>query len=152
MPVCILRPRSSRNGKCDGSARGADGGRLTLHHGQQPLRGRSLDRPRRGPRVELPAAAGHPCVLSAAALVVGIRASAGSPTNTHSTESSTTPACRPSAPSSREREALYLKGLGYSYTEIMRLTGASYTAVNRRITEGRAALREQLGDDGPCRR
>jgi DNA-directed RNA polymerase specialized sigma24 family protein len=52
----------------------------------------------------------------------------------------------------REREALYLKGLGYSYTEIMRLTGATYTAVNRRITEGRAALREQLGDDGPRRR
>jgi len=52
----------------------------------------------------------------------------------------------------REREALYLKGLGYSYAEIMRLTGATYTAVNRRITEGRAALREQLGDDGACRR
>jgi hypothetical protein len=38
----------------------------------------------------------------------------------------------------RQREALYLKGLGYRYTEIMRLTGATYTAVNRRITEGRA--------------
>jgi DNA-directed RNA polymerase specialized sigma24 family protein len=52
----------------------------------------------------------------------------------------------------RECDARYLKGLGYSYSEIMRLTGATYTAVNRRITEGRAALREQLGDDGPCRR
>jgi DNA-directed RNA polymerase specialized sigma24 family protein len=38
------------------------------------------------------------------------------------------------------REALYLKGLGYSYHEI-RLTGSTYTAVNRRITEGRRALR-----------
>jgi DNA-directed RNA polymerase specialized sigma24 family protein len=35
-----------------------------------------------------------------------------------------------------EREALYLKALGYSYTEIMQLTGATYTAVNRRHTEG----------------
>src|SRR5215207_7863563 len=35
----------------------------------------------------------------------------------------------------REREALYRKGLGYSYTEIMQLTGASYTAVNRRLSE-----------------
>ena len=51
-----------------------------------------------------------------------------------------------------EREALYLKGLGYSYDEIMRLTGASYTAVNRRITEGRAALRAHLGEHrGPRR-
>jgi DNA-directed RNA polymerase specialized sigma24 family protein len=51
-----------------------------------------------------------------------------------------------------EREALYLKGLGYSYREIMQLTGASYTAVNRRLAEGRAALRRHMGDDnGPCR-
>jgi len=41
----------------------------------------------------------------------------------------------------RDREALYLKGLGYRYREIMHITGASYTAVNRRITEGRRALR-----------
>jgi RNA polymerase sigma factor (sigma-70 family) len=41
----------------------------------------------------------------------------------------------------REREALYLHGLGYSYQEIAKLTQSSYTAVNRRITEGRAALR-----------
>jgi len=44
----------------------------------------------------------------------------------------------------REREALCLKGLGYSYQEIMQITDATYTAVNRRITEGRAALRRQL--------
>jgi len=51
-----------------------------------------------------------------------------------------------------EREALYLKGIGYSYDEIMRLTGASYTAVNRRITEGRATLRAHLGEHrGPRR-
>ena len=41
----------------------------------------------------------------------------------------------------RERQALYLKGLGYSYDEICQLTGFSYTAVNRYITEGRRALR-----------
>jgi DNA-directed RNA polymerase specialized sigma24 family protein len=41
----------------------------------------------------------------------------------------------------QDRLALYLKGLGYSYAEIMTLTGATYTAVNRRISEGRAALR-----------
>ena len=50
----------------------------------------------------------------------------------------------------REREALYLKGLGYSYQAIMRLTGSSYTAVNRRLSEGRAALRRHMAnDDGP---
>jgi DNA-directed RNA polymerase specialized sigma24 family protein len=52
----------------------------------------------------------------------------------------------------RECEALYLKGLGYSYQEIMRLTGASYTAVNRRITEGHAALRRHLGEKSAPRR
>ena len=40
-----------------------------------------------------------------------------------------------------DRQALYLKGLGYRYKEIMQITGASYTSVNRRITEGRRALR-----------
>jgi RNA polymerase sigma factor (sigma-70 family) len=40
-----------------------------------------------------------------------------------------------------EREALILHGLGYSYHEIARLTGSTYTAVNRRLSEGRAALR-----------
>ena len=42
----------------------------------------------------------------------------------------------------REREALYLKALGHSYEEIAALTNASYTAVNRRISEGRARLRK----------
>ena len=51
----------------------------------------------------------------------------------------------------REREVLYLKGLGYSYAEIMRLTGATYTAVNRRLSEGRAALRLHRGDDNGSR-
>jgi DNA-directed RNA polymerase specialized sigma24 family protein len=37
----------------------------------------------------------------------------------------------------REREALTLQGLGYSYREIARLTDSTYSAVNRRITEGR---------------
>jgi DNA-directed RNA polymerase specialized sigma24 family protein len=43
-----------------------------------------------------------------------------------------------------DRRTLYLRGLGYRYTEIMQITGASYTAVNRRITEGRRALRKRL--------
>ena len=42
----------------------------------------------------------------------------------------------------KERRTLYLIGLGYRYAEIMEITGASYTAVNRRITEGRRALRK----------
>lgn len=42
----------------------------------------------------------------------------------------------------REREALYLQGLGYSYQEIATLTNSTYTAVNRRLTEGRARLRD----------
>ena len=42
----------------------------------------------------------------------------------------------------REREALYLQGLGHSYHAIAALTGSTYTAVNRRITEGRARLRQ----------
>src|SRR3954469_9158232 len=41
----------------------------------------------------------------------------------------------------REREALYLLGLGYSYREVAKLTQSSPTAINRRISEGRAALR-----------
>lgn len=41
-----------------------------------------------------------------------------------------------------DRRTLYLMGLGYRYNEIMEITGASYTAVNRRITEGRRALRK----------
>ena len=42
----------------------------------------------------------------------------------------------------RERQALALKALGYSYEEICDLTNASYTAVNRRLAEGRARLRQ----------
>jgi RNA polymerase sigma factor (sigma-70 family) len=41
----------------------------------------------------------------------------------------------------RERRDLYLFALGYRYDEIARATGSSYTAVNRRLTEGRAHLR-----------
>ena len=40
-----------------------------------------------------------------------------------------------------ERQALGLHAVGYSYREIGQLTGASQTAVNRRLTEGRARLR-----------
>jgi RNA polymerase sigma factor (sigma-70 family) len=46
----------------------------------------------------------------------------------------------------REREALTLKALGYSYNEIADLTNASHTAVNRRLAEGRARLREMTSD------
>jgi DNA-directed RNA polymerase specialized sigma24 family protein len=41
----------------------------------------------------------------------------------------------------RERQALYLQAVGYRYAEICELTGFTYTAVNRYITEGRRALR-----------
>jgi DNA-directed RNA polymerase specialized sigma24 family protein len=41
----------------------------------------------------------------------------------------------------RERRDLYLQALGLRYREIARATGSSYTAVNRRLTEGRAHLR-----------
>ncbi len=41
----------------------------------------------------------------------------------------------------RERQALYLQAVGYRYAEICELTGFTYTAVNRCITEGRRALR-----------
>jgi DNA-directed RNA polymerase specialized sigma24 family protein len=41
-----------------------------------------------------------------------------------------------------DRRTLYLMGLGYRYREIMEITGVSYTAFNRRITEGRRALRK----------
>ena len=41
----------------------------------------------------------------------------------------------------RDRRTLWLQGAGYSYAEIGQLTDATYSAVNRRITEGRAALR-----------
>jgi RNA polymerase sigma factor (sigma-70 family) len=41
----------------------------------------------------------------------------------------------------RERETLVLQALGYSYQEIAKASGSSYTAVNRRLSEGRARLR-----------
>lgn len=40
-----------------------------------------------------------------------------------------------------ERHALVLRGLGYSYKEITKHTGWTYTKVNRCIRDGRAALR-----------
>lgn len=40
-----------------------------------------------------------------------------------------------------ERRDLLLAAAGYTYTEIARRTGSTYTAVNRRITEGSARLR-----------
>jgi RNA polymerase sigma factor (sigma-70 family) len=43
---------------------------------------------------------------------------------------------------SQDRQALYLKALGFRYHEIAALLGITYTAVNRRITEGRRRLRE----------
>jgi len=44
-----------------------------------------------------------------------------------------------------ERQALGLQALGYRYDEIAALTGCSYTAVNRRLSEGRARLRRVEG-------
>jgi RNA polymerase sigma factor (sigma-70 family) len=41
----------------------------------------------------------------------------------------------------RERRDLYLLALGYRYREIAELTDSTYTAVNRRLSEGRAQLR-----------
>jgi DNA-directed RNA polymerase specialized sigma24 family protein len=38
----------------------------------------------------------------------------------------------------RERRDLILSAGGFKYPEIAGLTGSTYTAVNRRITEGRA--------------
>lgn len=43
-----------------------------------------------------------------------------------------------------ERTALLMQGAGYSYAEIARRRGWTYTKVNRCIAEGRAALRESL--------
>jgi hypothetical protein len=41
----------------------------------------------------------------------------------------------------RERRELLLSAGGYTYEEIATATTSTYTAVNRRITEGRARLR-----------
>ena len=40
-----------------------------------------------------------------------------------------------------ERRALWLLGLGFSYTEICEMTGWTHTKVNRCVSEGRSALR-----------
>ena len=48
----------------------------------------------------------------------------------------------------RERRELYLHALGYSYDEVAALTDSTYTAVNRRITEGRAKLRRLAAENG----
>ncbi len=47
-----------------------------------------------------------------------------------------------------ERQALAFQAMGYSYREIGELTGATYTAVNRRLSEGRARLHRHA-DDNP---
>ena len=44
---------------------------------------------------------------------------------------------------SRERRDLLLSAAGFRYREIAALTGSTYTAVNRRVTEGRARLRRE---------
>jgi DNA-directed RNA polymerase specialized sigma24 family protein len=41
-----------------------------------------------------------------------------------------------------ERRAIVLQASGYSYAEICRITGWTYTKVNRCLAEGRARLRE----------
>jgi DNA-directed RNA polymerase specialized sigma24 family protein len=49
----------------------------------------------------------------------------------------------------RECRDLYLLALGYRYNEICDLTTSSYTAVNRRLTEGRARLRRLARERDP---
>jgi RNA polymerase sigma factor (sigma-70 family) len=51
-----------------------------------------------------------------------------------------------------ERTALLLLGLGYSYREIGRSQGWSYTKVNRCVAEGRADLRRCLRPNGEIER
>jgi DNA-directed RNA polymerase specialized sigma24 family protein len=55
----------------------------------------------------------------------------------------------------QDRQALYLKALGFRYHEIAALLSITYTAVNRRITEGRRRLREleaahDAADESAC--
>src|SRR4051794_1976570 len=45
----------------------------------------------------------------------------------------------------RERRDLLLQASGYSYHEIAALTGSTYTAINRRLAEGRVRLRNADG-------
>ncbi|MDQ3343535.1 MAG: RNA polymerase sigma factor [Actinomycetota bacterium] len=49
----------------------------------------------------------------------------------------------------REQRDLVLQAAGYTYDEIADLTDSTRTAVNRRITEGRAALRTAAADHTP---
>jgi DNA-directed RNA polymerase specialized sigma24 family protein len=42
--------------------------------------------------------------------------------------------------SQRERRDLLLQAAGYSYTDLQQLTGSTFTAVNRRLSEGRRKL------------
>ena len=51
-----------------------------------------------------------------------------------------------------DRRTLYLIGLGYRYTEIMHITGASYTAVNRHSPKdgARSASSSTSARDPPC--
>jgi len=44
----------------------------------------------------------------------------------------------------REQSDMLLKAAGYMYGEIAALTSSTHTAVNRRLTEGRARLRGEL--------
>ncbi|MFL5820812.1 MAG: sigma-70 family RNA polymerase sigma factor [Solirubrobacteraceae bacterium] len=46
----------------------------------------------------------------------------------------------------QEVRALVLKAHGYSYAEICRMTGWTYTKVNRCLTEGRRSLRDRVAD------
>ena len=46
----------------------------------------------------------------------------------------------------RERRDLFLHALGYGYEEIALRTDSTYTAVNRRLSEGRAHLRRLAGE------
>jgi DNA-directed RNA polymerase specialized sigma24 family protein len=50
----------------------------------------------------------------------------------------------------RERRELFLQALGYGYEEIAAMTGSSYTAVNRRLAEGRAQLRRRERNRTPA--
>ena len=49
-------------------------------------------------------------------------------------------------PDPRERRELFLHAAGFRYAEIAELTGSTYTAVNRRMTEGRRRLYEPEDD------
>jgi DNA-directed RNA polymerase specialized sigma24 family protein len=56
-------------------------------------------------------------------------------------------------PKPRERREMFLHAAGFRYAEIAELTGSTYTAVNRRISEGRRRLYEpdEAGSGGEHR-